>query len=64
VEGVHTLESTCHPIAKGKEPTPPARSKDPFLTTLYVTVEDFCQSIHIDFLESTYTSPGTMGKDE
>jgi hypothetical protein len=44
VEGVHTLESACHPIPKGKEPTPHARSKDTFLTILYVTVDDFCQS--------------------
>jgi hypothetical protein len=32
------------PNPKGKEPTPHARLKDTFLTTLYVMVDDFCHS--------------------
>ena len=44
MEGVHELKSACHPIPKGKEPTPHARLKDTFLTTLYVMVDDFCHS--------------------
>jgi hypothetical protein len=43
VEGVHGLESACLPVPKGKEPTLHARSKDTFLTILYVIVDDICQ---------------------
>jgi hypothetical protein len=43
VEGVHGLESACLPVPKGKEPTLHARSKDTFLTILYVIVDDLCQ---------------------
>jgi hypothetical protein len=32
------------PIPKGKEPTPLMVDVDTFLTTLYVMVDDFCQS--------------------
>jgi hypothetical protein len=44
VEGAHRLESAClYQSPKGKEPTR-GRLKDTFLTTLYVMVDDFCQS--------------------
>jgi hypothetical protein len=43
VEGVHALESACLPVPKGKEPILHARSKDTFLTILYVIVDDLCQ---------------------